>query len=97
MVLGSIMRRVKAPGRGRSKSKWFRKPREPRTSSFRQVAKLVYNVPVSRPGDFLCEVVDGNSRKLRYITDHAKTVYRFERGGAVVWEARSGGWVRKDA
>lgn len=90
------MRTVKAPRKARSISPWRRKPRESCTSSPMHVATLVPNVPVSRPGEFLCEVGDRHSGKRRYVTQHEKTAQRFEREGAIVWMARSGGWVRKD-
>lgn len=55
----------------------------------------VNHIPPSRPGDFLCESRTRDNRVVRNITNRHQDAARLERGGAVVWVGRHGGWIRK--
>lgn len=56
----------------------------------------VHHIPVSQPGEYLCEIVDRRRVKHRYVTTRSSEAARMERRGATVFCGRAGGWVRKD-
>lgn len=58
--------------------------------------KSVHAIPVSQPGEFLCEIATGKQAKSRFITNRLSEASRLERHGAVIFVSRAGGWVRKD-
>lgn len=58
--------------------------------------QTVYALPVSRPGEFLCEIANASKVKTRFVTSRHAEMARLERRGAVVFVSRAGGWVRKD-